>query len=148
MQNFKALFPLLLLFFSFSTLAQKMEIKLDHYAILVQDLDKSCDFYQKIIGLKEIEDQTKKDHIRWFSMGKKAELHIIESKEYKIPDEKGVHLALRTANLDAFIEHLRANKIPFQNWYGEDNTTNDRPDGIRQVYLTDLDGYWIEINGK
>ncbi len=139
----------LLVGLSWQTHAQVQQAQVDHYAILVSNLEVSCQFYQTILGLQEIEDQTQQDHIRWFSMGKRGtELHIIEQANYTIPNEKGVHLAFRVKDLDAFVKHLTTKKVAFQNWMGEANTTNTRPDGIRQVYFTDPDGYWIEVNGK
>ncbi|NER15967.1 VOC family protein [Spongiivirga citrea] len=128
--------------------AQEIEVQFDHEAILVKDLSESAQFYMNVIGLKEIEDGTGLDHIRWFSLGNNTELHIIEDKNHKQADVKGVHFALRVNDLDMFIKHLQKQKIGFENWFGKANATNDRPDGIRQVYLKDPSGYWIEINGK
>lgn len=148
MKPFKLTALLTFILLSNIALAQKVEVGIDHFSILVQDLNRSCDFYQQILGLKEIEDQTQLDHIRWFSMGKKTELHIVESENYKIPNEKRVHFALRAKDLDAFVENLKKYKIYYENLQGKPHTTNERPDGIRQVYFKDPDGYWIEVNGK
>lgn len=141
-------FILVILFavMSIQTKAQDFKLGFDHFAILVQDLEESSNFYLNIMGLEEIENKTEKSHIRWFAMGEKAALHVIEDKQHKVGDIKGVHLALYTDNLDGFITHLRENKIYFENWPGTENTTNDRPDGVRQIYLKDPNGYWIEVN--
>ena len=127
--------------------SQKLQLKFDHFAILVDDLNTSVSFYQEVLLLPEIEDKTGLDHIRWFSMGN-SELHIIEDKENSITHHQGIHMALSVNNLDAFRKHLEKKKINYINWFGKANTTNTRPDGIRQVYIKDPDGYWIEINGK
>lgn len=136
---------LLVCIFSFG---QKASLKFDHYAILVEDLAESSDFYMDILGLKEIEDKTEQLHIRWFSLGRKMSLHVIEDKNHLQPDVKGVHLALRSKDLDGIIDRLRAKNIAFYSWLGMKNKTNARPDGIRQIYFQDPNGYWIEINGK
>lgn len=128
--------------------AQKIEIQFDHEAILVKDLSESSQFYMNVIGVKEIENGTGLDHIRYFSLGKNTQLHIIEDQNHKQVDVKGVHFALRVNDLDMFIRHLQKQKIGFENWFGKVNKTNDRPDGLRQVYLKDPNGYCIEINGK
>ncbi|MCZ6520506.1 MAG: VOC family protein [Bacteroidetes bacterium] len=130
-----------------TSFAQKTKVNFDHYALLVKDLDTSSDFYMNILGLAEIEDKTEQPHIRWFSMGGKTELHVIEDKQYSVTDVKGVHLALKAEDLDVLIEHLHQHKITFYNWFGEVDTTNTRPDGVRQVYFRDPNGYWIEVNG-
>jgi len=44
------------------------------------------------------------------------------------------------------MKFLKSKNVNFQNWPGEKGTTNTRPDGIKQIYLQDPDGYWIEIN--
>ena len=36
--------------------------------------------------------------------------------------------------------------IKYGNWKGDSKEPQVRPDGIKQVYLQDPDGYWIEIN--
>jgi len=140
-----------LLFISFFLIqsvvfGQDLKLKFNHFAVLVQDLETSVNFYQDILLLDEITDQTGLDHIRWFSMGN-SELHIIQDKN-KITHHQGVHFALEVNNLDAFREHLKGKNIDYINWFGKQNTTNNRPDGVRQIYLQDPDGYWIEINGK
>ena len=141
---------LLLLLFTFQASAQSQPpaLTFNHEAILVKDLQKSVIFYQDILGLPEIEDKTEQPHIRWFSMGATRELHIIEDPSFNAPPAKGIHLALTTNNLDALITHLRDKEIYFENWPGDPDTTTTRPDGIRQIYLQDPDGYWLEINGK
>ncbi|MCX2679234.1 VOC family protein [Galbibacter sp. EGI 63066] len=128
--------------------AQDFKLSFDHNAIQVKDLTESSNFYLNILGLEEIENKTEKSHIRWFSMGGDTSIHVIENKLHKVPDVKGVHFALRANDLDAFIAHLKKNNIYFESWPGEPKVTNSRPDGIRQVYLQDPNGYWIEVNGE
>lgn len=141
-------FLLLLVLISTFSVAQPPELSYNHYALQVSNLDKSAKFYSRILGLQEIENKTEQPHIRWFSTGARSELHIIESDTAKEAPGKGVHLALTTQNLDGVMAHLRSANTVFENWMGEKDTTNTRPDGIRQIYLQDPDGYWIEINGK
>lgn len=117
----------------------------DHDAIPVSDLEVSAEFYKNILGLKEIPNGGLPDHIRWFQLSDRTQLHIIESKE-TIQKKKGVHMAVSTDLLHAFMEHLRNNNVHFENWPGDAGTTNTRPDGIKQIYFQDPDGYWIEVN--
>ncbi len=119
---------------------------IDHYAINVIDLEKSVAFYQDIFDVQEIEDGTQLDHIRWFRLGTTQELHIIQvdSLDKKLP--KGVHLALRTGNLERFRESLTSKNIPYSDWPGNASKVSERPDGVRQLYIQDPDSYWIEVN--
>lgn len=126
--------------------AQTFDLSFNHYAINVADLETSVDFYENVMGLEQITNQTLKSNIRWFGIGKDLELHVIEASTEHLKLQKGVHLSLTLEDLDAFIKHLNDLEVPFENWPGESNTTNTRPDGVRQIYLQDPDGYWIEIN--
>jgi catechol 2,3-dioxygenase-like lactoylglutathione lyase family enzyme len=124
----------------------KPQIKTDHIAIVVADLPASAQFYSEILGLNEITNQTKKPNIRWFTFADGVELHLINRSKEGIQLIKDVHLALAVNDFDAFVNMLREKKVNFENWPGEANSTNSRPDGVKQVYIQDPDGYWIEIN--
>lgn len=120
-------------------------IKKDHDALQVENLERSANFYAEVFGFKEIPNGGLPDHIRWFELGDKIQIHLIESEE-PIEKNKGVHYAWNTDKLPEIMESLKAKNIHFENWTGESNTTNTRPDGVKQIYLQDPDGYWIEIN--
>lgn len=128
-----------------SSAQNPFNLKKDHDALLVKDVNASAKFYNEIFGLKEIPNGGLGDHIRWFELGDKIQFHLIESDE-RPEKQKGFHLALSTDDLDAFMEFLKSKNIHFENWPGEKGTTNTRPDGIKQIYLQDPDGYWIEVN--
>ncbi|MCH4824484.1 VOC family protein [Gramella lutea] len=117
----------------------------DHDAILVLDVNASAKFYGEILGLEEIPNGGLPDHIRWFQLNDKIQIHLIESEE--LPKKnKGVHMALNTSNLTELMKFLNSRKIHFENWSGEAGKTNTRPDGVKQIYFQDPDGYWIEVN--
>ena len=59
---------------------------------------------------------------------------------------KAVHLALATANFDAFVAKLDKMKIDYSDWPGVNHKVNVRADGIKQIFFQDPDGYWIEVN--
>ncbi|WP_247716464.1 VOC family protein [Sinomicrobium weinanense] len=127
------------------SLSQDFNFKKDHDAILVKDLDKSAGFYAEIFGLEEIYNAGLGENFRWFQLNDKVQIHLIKSNEDFKP-HKGVHLAINTDDLEGFMEFLRSKKVHFENWPGKANTTNTRPDGIKQIYIEDPDGYWIEVN--
>lgn len=140
------LMPLVVvLFTSFSFAQSTFSFKKDHDALLVKDLEVAAEFYNKIMGLKEIPNAGLPDHIRWFQLDDKIQIHLIEDKE-EVVKTKGVHFAINTSKLQEFIEHLQSNNVAFENWPGEKETTNARPDGVNQIYFQDPDGYWIEVN--
>lgn len=119
----------------------------DHDALLVRDINKSAAFYSRIFGLEEIYSGGLGVKYRWFRFQDKVQIHLIESEE-RFEPHKGVHLALNVNDLDAFMEHLKVHHVHFENWPGEAGMTNTRPDGIKQIYLQDPDGYWIEVNNN
>lgn len=130
----------------FGTPTGPFRASFDHYAINVDDVDQSVDFYQKVLGLEEIYDGTEKDNIRWLSLGNGMSLHVIEADNEAVRLQKGVHLSISVYNFEEFVQHLRDINLQFYSWQGLPMQTNGRPDGVTQVYFKDLDGYWIEIN--
>lgn len=130
----------------FGTETGRFGASFDHYAINVDDVDESVAFYQRVLALEEIYDGTEKENIRWLSLGNGMSLHVIESDRSQVRLQKGVHLSIAVKEFDEFVEHLRAINLQFFSWQGVPMQSNDRPDGVRQVYFKDLDGYWVEVN--
>lgn len=134
------------LFFTlFSSAQNDFNFRKDHDALQVKDLEKAANFYKDIMNLKEIDNAGLGDHIRWFQLNDKVQIHLIQSAD-EIVKNKGVHMAIKTDRLEEFMEFLKSKNVHFENWPGEKNTTNARPDGVKQIYLQDPDGYWIEVN--
>jgi len=50
------------------------------------------------------------------------------------------------SSVEEFSKHLDAMNIKYGNWAQTSKDPQVRPDGIKQVYLQDPDGYWIEVN--
>jgi len=140
------LFAVMLTFGQVSGQGAGMNFTFDHYAINVSDLDRSVEFYQKYFFVEEIYDGTEEEHVRWFSLGNNQELHIIAVKDLNINVPKGIHMALTTSDLDKYIAYLEKYNEEYFDWPGVSGKVTTRPDKIRQVYIQDLDGYWIEIN--
>jgi lactoylglutathione lyase len=118
----------------------------NHLALSVTDLERSVDFYSKVLNLKEITNRAKMDGIRWFSLGEGKELHLISILKEKVTINKAVHFALTTSDFDSFITRLDKLNIAYSDWPGTPHKINIRADGIKQVYFQDPDGYWIEVN--
>ncbi|MCY7375507.1 MAG: VOC family protein [Pyrinomonadaceae bacterium] len=121
-------------------------VSFNHLALSVKDVDRSAEFYKKVLNLEEITNKGKMDGIRWFSLGDGKELHLISLLKDDIKTNKAVHLALETSGFDSFIKKLESMKITYSDWAGTLNKVNNRADGIKQIFLQDPDGYWIEIN--
>lgn len=134
-----------IILFAVTPQVNKYNLRKDHDTIRVKNLETSADFYGNTLGLEEIHNGGLGDHIKWFQLNDRVQLHLVESDEV-IEKNKGVHMAMRTDLIDAFMDHLKSKNVPFETWKGEPGTSNTRPDGIRQIYFQDPDGYWIEVN--
>lgn len=142
----KKLLIISIFIFSFSSAAQSFDFILDHSTLIVNDLKQTGDFYAKIIGLKEIDHPTKDPNFRWFAIEGNSQLHLIYKDTVVMKKHKSSHICLSTQKLDLFIKNLEDKAIPYEDWPGTKNAITLRADGVQQIYLTDPEGYWIEIN--
>ncbi len=142
----KTTLMIILLLCSFCIKAQDFNFQYDHYSFIVQDLKKTGDFYAEILRLREIPHPSAPDGFRWFNIHGNSQLHLIGKDTVFRQENKSVHLCLATQNLDAFIDHLNANNIPFWDWPGKLGSITDRADGVKQIYIKDPENNWIEIN--
>jgi catechol 2,3-dioxygenase-like lactoylglutathione lyase family enzyme len=121
-------------------------VTFNHVALSVKDVDQTAKFYKNTLNLKEITNKTEKAGIRWLSLGEGKELHLISFPNDEIKINKAVHFAVTTSDFDSFIKKLDSMKIVYSDWPGILNKITVRADGIRQVFLQDPNGYWIEVN--
>jgi len=119
---------------------------LNHIAVYVHNLQTSSDFYENIIGLDIIEEPFKDGKHTWFSLGAAGQLHLISGASKTMEQIKDRHLCFSVPSIETFIATLEKNKIVYANWKGDSKSPTVRPDGVKQIYFQDPDGYWIEVN--
>jgi lactoylglutathione lyase len=129
-----------------ATAQSKAKPSLNHIAVYVVDLKISTLFYKDIVGLDTIPEPFHDGRHTWFSVGPKSHLHIISGAKEKTDHDKNAHLCFTVPSVTDFIDVLKKNNVPFENWAGEKNTYTNRVDGVKQIYFKDPDGYWVEIN--
>jgi lactoylglutathione lyase len=113
--------------------------ELNHVAIHVADVEKSCRFYREALQLEPIPRPAFSFPGAWFRLGSSQELHLIGNRSEPVNSHhRGNHFALRVDNLDGWEEHFRAKGI--QAW-----PRRTRPDGAIQIFLQDPDGHFIEL---
>ncbi len=117
----------------------------DHIAVHVIDIDLSSAFYEKLLGLERIPEPFEDGLHVWLSIGPTLSLHIVGGATEKRPHDITHHMALRTDSLTDLMLRLDAAGVLYRNFDG-DGKINIRPDGVRQIYFQDADGYWIEVN--
>lgn len=120
-------------------------LRLTHAAICVHDLQVSTNFYKSILGLEEIPNPFNDGIHTWLKIGPQLQLHVIQRGCAVLP-EKNVHLCFSTASLPDLASRLRQLNVRYSNLKGDNQQFTTRADGVRQLYLQDPDGYWIEIN--
>lgn len=125
---------------------------LDHVAVIVADVERSCRFYGEVLGMGEIPRPASFTFPgAWFRSGT-AEIHLIGEAEagraallqpsyYERELRRGYlpHIALKVAALPPVIAQLEQLGIPLV------GGPQQRGDGITQLYIRDPDGYVIEI---
>ena len=126
--------------------AQAQGPHFSHQTIFVTDLDRSADFYEKVLELKRIPEPFHDGKHVWFRISEHGQLHVVSGAKEDIPHDINIHLAFSVPSMDAFTKHLDDAHVKYGNWAQNDKTPQLRPDKVKQVYLQDPDGYWIEIN--
>lgn len=119
---------------------------LNHVAIYVHDLQKSANFYKNIIGLESIPEPFHDGRHEWFRIGEHSQLHLIKGAKSLEEHDKDSHLCFSVSSMEDFIKNLDKNNVLYEDWPGKPNKITTRPDGVKQIYFKDPDGYWIEIN--
>jgi lactoylglutathione lyase len=136
--------PLLFLCFLLlvgKTTAQVTILGYNHVALSVSNIDSSAWFYREILGLEPIAVPEELKAIRaWFKIVPGQELHLLAGREQIVTNNNrnGAHFALTIPDADPVEAYLKTKKIPYHR--------QQRFDKAWQIYITDLDGYVIELN--
>ncbi len=130
-----------------SSFAQaEAKARINHTAVFVKDIKASAYFYEQIIGLDTIPEPFHDGKHVWLRTGPGVSLHIIEGATEKKEYFVNQHTCFSVGSVDAFVEKLKKNKLTWQDVRGDKMKVTTRVDGVKQLWLQDPDGYWIEIN--
>jgi len=134
----------LLLFLTLLTSIQlSAQIKVNHIAVHVSDLEKSMAFYQSILGLQEIDEPFKDGLHAWYDIGGGAALHLIEADRVPTEISKTNHLCFSMSDMDSFIQRLKAADYPFEDWPGKkDRLPLDLMESDRFTFKIQMDIGW------
>lgn len=129
-----------------AVIAQDIRAHINHVAVYVVNLQKSVDFYSNVLGLDTIPEPFHDNRHAWYHIGPGVALHVIAGapapKEYYLNN----HICFSVSSVDRFVEKLKARNIPWVNAKGEKMQVTTRVDGVKQIWINDPDGYWLEIN--
>ena len=76
--------------------SQNIKLTFNHKALLVDDLENSASFYERILFLEEIEVPEGVTSMRWFSLSNGIQLHLIKVDNIEVKLHKAIHIALTT----------------------------------------------------
>lgn len=92
-----------------------------HAALLVSDLARAEEFYERALGLKKVDRAAAlRFPGTWFQLGENLQLHLIVHPGWEAPTPncekwgRNPHLALEIADFEALKAQLQAENIPFQ----------------------------------
>jgi lactoylglutathione lyase len=118
----------------------------NHTALCSTNLKESNEFYASVLKLKVIPNPFKDTVHTWYSIAPNVTMHVIQGDCPRIAHNRGEHLCFSVPSIKEFVALLDKKKIAYCNWKGVPNQVEHRVDGVSQVYFTDPDGFWIEVN--
>jgi lactoylglutathione lyase len=112
---------------------------LNHVALYVTDVKRSCEFYRTLLRLEPIPRPAFSYPGAWFQLGTNQELHLIAERAAPFfRSNPNNHFALQVDDLDGWEAHVKNLGADFR-------PRKQRPDGAWQVFLSDPDGHSIEL---
>jgi catechol 2,3-dioxygenase-like lactoylglutathione lyase family enzyme len=113
--------------------------QLDHVALHVSDVPRSCAFYENVLKLERIPRPAFSFPGAWFQLGQSQELHLIGDRDAPVNSHsRGNHYALLVDDIDAWEEYFKRTGVEYV-------ARRTRPDGAYQIYVADPDGHFIEL---
>lgn len=135
------LLPILFLCGVFHAAGQIAVTGYNHVALSVKDIDASARFYGEILGLEPIAVPENLKAIRsWFRIAPGQELHLLAGRSFPVTnnDPNAAHFSLTIPDADPAEAFLKEKGLPY--------LRQQRFDGAWQIYISDPDGYFIELN--
>ena len=100
---------------------EEMILRLDHVAVVVQDLDRALQFYTELLGFRVVQQRELSDRVIVALQSGDAELDLwwyrdvpAESPTVKITDIGVKHVCFLVADVNALYTRLRAHGVPFR----------------------------------
>ena len=121
--------------------------RLDHVAISVANAKASAEFYRGAFGFADLKTPFGDDaDVVWLDLGGGVALHVFGGRKGDIANEHERHMAFAVADMARVTSFLTSKGIRWQNFDGVQGEMQTRPDGVRQMFFIDPDGYWVEVN--
>lgn len=118
--------------------------RVNHYAITVNDVGKSLDFYVNVLGLQQIRRPNFDRHGAWLTAGN-LEIHLIKGPP-SVPQTDSLivsHLSFESDDIMECQRRLKASNCSFTQNVSVPN--KNQTTIVTQFFMKDPDGYHIEI---
>ncbi len=113
--------------------------RLDHITLIVNDKQKSLEYYESVFELKKVDRATEKICPYggvWYQLTPDVQLHIWEREKYQEKTEQ--HFAVVTSDYDRIVERITGHG-------GRVEPTKLLPGTKKRAYTYDPDGNRIEV---
>ena len=114
--------------------------QLNHVALHVADVEKSCEFYGNVLQLEPMARPAFSFPGAWFRLGDDQELHLIGQRQEPVSGAatRGNHWALMIDDMDQWEAYFQGAGVEY-------TPRRTRPDGAFQIYVFDPDGHCLEL---
>ncbi len=139
--RFFTAFCLVFALFSSKSRAQVPTEGFNHVALSVKNLETSRKFYADVFGFEPIAVPFGFGEIRaWFRVADGQELHLLADRKELVTnmDKDASHFSFSIRSADAVEAILKEKGLAYHR--------QKRRDGAFQIYISDPDGYVIELN--
>ena len=128
--------------------------KLDHFLVQTEDIDRTADWYEKVLGMHRGHTPDFKFPVVWMYIGEQDVVHITQGGKNVSENRKAYlgqqstetygsgavdHVAFRASGLRETIAHLTACDVDFKQRQVDDQ-------GLYQLFVLDPNGIKIELN--
>ncbi len=120
----------------------------NHIALSVYDLQKSASFYREVLLLDTLPEPFKIGKHVWLQIAPGFSLHLVADATEIKSHSRSTHICFSVASIDEFVDRLGKFGIVYYNVQNEPGKFGTRVDGVKQLYIQDPDGYWIEVNDE
>ncbi len=114
---------------------------IQHVALSVKDLAASAKFYRETLGLMPLQVPPTLVGTRyWFTIAPGQELHLLDDRQELVTNQSrnAAHFALAIDSADEWEAWFKKIGLPYHR--------QQRVDGNWQIYVSDPDGWVIELN--
>lgn len=125
-----------------------MKVSISHIALYVRKLEKSTQFYAEVMQLQGIPEPFGLGKHSWFQIGERCQLHLIVGAKDQVKHDINNHISFSTHSIDEFVKRLDQAGIDYYDPFKKKGQVYTRPDGIKQIFFQDPDGYWLEMNDE